>query len=188
MDLTLSSSERLEVEAGEDIIRKVYTEVHDGILEIGIRNITWHLGMHEPIKVLINAIQVESLSTSSGATVMGTNILKGRNLNLDASSGSSIKINIQEEALQANASSGGGLAIQGNTDNEEFTASSGSSIKSRGLISQYSRANASSGAEIQLTARKSLSGNASSGGSIIYSGNPAQVNKDKSSGGSIEPE
>jgi len=186
--LTMGNSERVEIQAGDQIIQKVYTEVHNGVLEIGIKFGSWHNTSHESIKAYVSATQISSLNTSSAANISSTNTIKGKNLKLDASSGSTIKIDLQEEAVQAETSSGANMILTGTTQNSNLEAASGSSIKSSELVSEYAKASASSGAEIHLLAKKSLVGEASSGGSVNYRGNPAQVEKNKSSGGSVEQE
>jgi hypothetical protein len=186
--LKMGTSEHVEVQAGEEIIRKVSTEVHNGILEIKLKTMGWHFGSHQNIKVYVSAIQIQTLNATAGASINGTNLLEGKNLEMDANAGASIKIQVKEEALKASSGSGAEIELTGNSANEELEASSGGSIKAGDLVSQYSTANASSGGEVHLNAQKSLTGEASSGGSITYKGKPAQVNKNKSSGGSIEEE
>jgi hypothetical protein len=64
-------------------------------------------------------------------------------------------------------------------------ASSGSSIDADQLKAQRVKADVSSGATIKCNVEEELIAEASSGGSVKYSGSPKMVDVDKSSGGSV---
>ena len=71
------------------------------------------------------------------------------------------------------------------TNTIELDSSSGSSIDADELTCIEAYANASSGANINVNVSDKLTASASSGGDIDFEGNPKNVNKDTSSGGSV---
>jgi len=189
LQLTMGNSEKVEIEADEEIMGKVFTEVHNGVLEIGVHNKAWSWNNgHHNIKAFVSARELNRIHTSSGSSLIGHNTLSGSHLDLSTSSGSSMKLKIEESEIIANASSGSKMELEGRTNLEDLSSSSGSSLLSENLMSRKAQANASSGASIHLRVQEVLDAKASSGGSVLYAGNPNQVNKDKSSGGSIEKE
>ena len=82
-------------------------------------------------------------------------------------------------------SSGSDVRIKGTTINHTASASSGSSIDAFALKSDHANASASSGASINIYASIKMDGKATSGADIDFKGNPAAINKETSSGGSI---
>ncbi len=64
-------------------------------------------------------------------------------------------------------------------------ASSGSHIHASDVKALKVKADVSSGASIHVNAEEELIAEASSGGSVKYTGSPTNVDVDKSSGGSV---
>ena len=106
-------------------------------------------------------------------------------LDLDASSGSSIKFYVNAEDVTSETSSGANIKVFGKSKSFSGKASSGSSIDADELTCFEAYANASSGANINVNVSDKLTASASSGGDIDFEGNPKNVNKDTSSGGSV---
>jgi hypothetical protein len=62
---------------------------------------------------------------------------------------------------------------------------SGASFDGEGLKCETANVDASSGAHAEAFAARSADGNASSGANVTFHGNPAILEKDSSSGGSV---
>lgn len=187
--LGIGSTEKVEIETNENLISKVTTEVHKGILKISINQSSWGLNNnHREIKAFVTAKQLESIHASSGSSIMGISEITGDHLSLEASSGSETTLQIKESETVVQSSSGSSMILKGKSDKIELSASSGSKIKADELNSETAIVEASSGSDIYLSVSKSLDAHASSGSSIHYSGKPGSVSKDKSSGASIDAE
>ncbi|MCF6168356.1 head GIN domain-containing protein [Lutibacter sp.] len=180
--LTQGNSINLEVEADENIIGLLITEVKNNELNIYFEKNVYRAKARD---VYVTATHISKIKTSSGASVKSDDILQVNSLILDASSGSSIKIYTNAEEITSSASSGASIDIYGKTTSFSATASSGSSIDADELKTVNTYAKASSGANIDLNVSKKLTAKASSGGDIDYEGNPTDVNKETSSGGSV---
>jgi len=187
--LTMGNTEGAEVSASEKNMRYVRTEVEDGILHIYYKHnegvFNWNSG-HRTIKVKVLARRIESVAATSGSDVLGQNLINSDRLKIQSSSGATLKLDIATNDLDMSASSGADAELKGKATNVNGSASSGAGIKAGDLLTQSSKLEVSSGANISVSISKSLDGHASSGGSISYRGNPQNVTKDKSSGGSIE--
>jgi hypothetical protein len=115
---------------------------------------------------------------------MGTIVTE--RLDLKSSSGSGLKLNnIKAQAVTCSSSSGSNIRLSGETITFKSNASSGSHINAEDLTTKISQADVSSGAGISTHVTDELNAHASSGGSVSYVGNPAVLNKSKSSGGNI---
>ncbi len=180
--ITQGSVADLNVEADENILDLLITEVKNGELKIYFdKNV--YRAKERNVYLTIN--KISKIKASSGASVKSENTLQVSSLDLDSSSGSSIKVYVNADEISSEASSGANIDIYGETESFSANASSGSSIDADELKSIDAYAKASSGAHINVNVTGKLTANASSGGDIDFEGNPTHVNKDTSSGGSV---
>jgi len=180
--LTQGNDTSLKVEADENIIDLLVTEVKNDVLYIRFEKNVYKA---KAKNVYLTADGFSKIKTSSGAHVRSENTLKIPDLNLDSSSGSSIKVHVSANDISSSTSSGANMDIYGKTKTFSASASSGSSIDADELEAEDVTARASSGANINVYANGKLKARASSGGDIDYGGNPGTVDKDTSSGGSV---
>lgn len=170
----------INVEADENIIDLIGTDIRDGRLKIhAIENIG-----RATKNIYVTLPEVTSLSTSSGADLIAQNTIRTNRIELDASSGSDLEVEVDAEEVSADTSSGADIKISGRTDLFYADASSGSDIKARGLMAKRCTADASSGADISVNVSETLTADASSGADISYTGD-ATVQKKKSASGSV---
>lgn len=105
---------------------------------------------------------------------------------LEASSGSSLDgSGLQLVDLDVDVSSGAQMHVSGVCKTLRVGISSGASFDGEGLKCEAANIDASSGAHAEAFATRSADGNASSGASVTFHGNPASLEKDSSSGGSV---
>lgn len=180
--LSQGNSTDLKVEADDNIIDILITEVKNDELNIYFDKNVYKAKARN---VYLTTSDISRIRTSSGASVKSENTINTNNLNLDSSSGSSIKIHVNSNEVKSESSSGASIHIYGKTNTFSANASSGSSIDADELTCVDAFANASSGANINVNVSGKLTANASSGGDIDYEGNPTNINKDTSSGGSV---
>ena len=180
--LTQDNSTELKVEADENIIDLLVTEVQNNELKIYFEKNVYRAKAR---KVFLTTDNIKKIKTSSGASVKSENTLQLTSLDLDASSGSSIKVHVDANEVTSETSSGANIDVFGKTTTFSASASSGSSIDADELKSVDTYAKASSGANINVNVSGKLTAKASSGGDIDYEGNPKDINKNTSSGGSV---
>ena len=170
----------IKVEADENIIDLIGTDVNNNVLKIhAIENIG-----NATKTVYVSLPNISELKSSSGANVTATNTIKSDKLTIDSSSGSLVNVNIVTDELTVDASSGANLKILGEATNATIDASSGSNVSGKELTSKTCNAEASSGANVAIYVSETLHADASSGGNISYSGK-AKVNSNKSVSGSV---
>lgn len=168
------------VEADENVIELIATDIKDGKLRIHtVENIG-----RATKNIYVTLPNVTVLESSSGADLIGKNIINSQKLHLEASSGSDLEVEVIAKEIEADASSGADIKISGQTDILYADASSGADIKARGLMSKRCNADASSGADISVNVSETLTADASSGADISYSGDP-KVSQKKSVSGSV---
>ncbi|MEJ1223709.1 head GIN domain-containing protein [Sediminicola sp. 1XM1-17] len=178
--VTQSDEFKILVEADENIIDLIGTDIKNGTLKIhAIENIG-----RATKKIHVSLPIISALSSSSGANLMSNNQIEADKISLEASSGADLEVSVVASEVNADASSGADIKLSGQANMLYADASSGSDIKARDLMTKICNADASSGADITLNVSESLTADASSGADISYTGE-ARVQKNKSSSGSV---
>jgi len=180
--LTQGNSTEINVEADENILDLLITEVKNGELKVYFDKNVYRAKARN---VYLTTTTISKIRTSSGAFLKSENTLQVKSLDLDSSSGSSIKILVNATEVTSESSSGANINVFGNTETFSVKASSGSTIDANELEAVDVYAKVSSGANINVNVSGKLTAKAGSGGGIDYEGSPKEVNKDTSSGGSV---
>lgn len=200
-----SETEKVVISAPENIINEILVDNDGGKLHIhykkGIRvmnshNVKAKIYTKDFSKLTANSaasIRIKdkftqdklSIDISSAASVSGD--LEANDFDISAGSSSSYSGKIWAVDLDIEASSAASLDISGKSKNADISSSSGSSISAKDVIADNVKADASSGASIQISAVNSLNAEASSGGSVDVSkrGDLKNITKHESSGGSV---
>ena len=183
VEIKQGSSYKVRVEADDNILEDIETEVSGGVLTIEYRK---GVDINDAtMKVYVETPSLRSVDASASATVKVEGILRSdKSLHFEASSAASIEAEIDAPSTKIEASSSGKVVLKGRTKDLDAEASSAGSIEARELLSETARAEASSGASVEVHASLKLNGEANSGGSVSYRGEPA-VSKEENSGGSI---
>ncbi|WP_346856206.1 head GIN domain-containing protein [uncultured Draconibacterium sp.] len=184
--LTMGTSEEVKIVADDDIIDDLKTEVKDGTLHIYVKQNNWfNWGGNKTRKAYVTVTELVALHASSGSDVRSENTIKGTSLEVKASSGSDVVLDVFYKNLSVDTSSGSDAKISGRVKTLEAESSSGSDIKAEGLEAQIGKLKASSGSDITVTVTDELYARASSGSDIKYYGNPQIRDTDESSGGDV---
>ena len=122
----------------------------------------------------ISCKDLHATSNSSGDIYFGGSKCQQADLQCNSSGDLHIK-GLECTHLIATATSSGDLRLQGKCEQAKYTASSSGDIDAGNMEARHVDANASSAGDISCHASESLDAHTSGGGSIAYSGNPAQV-------------
>lgn len=188
--ISLGNNESVKVVADDDIIDKLKTEVRGGTLHVYMKDNNWldnifNWGHSHSSKVYVTARELKSIDASSGSDVKSENTLKGDVLKVEVSSGSDVNLDVVYKEISLSSSSGSDARLTGKAKYFTANSSSGSDINARNLQAQICKVSVSSGADASVTATGELKANASSGGDIVYYGNPEVVDINESSGGDV---
>ena len=182
LDVYVTNGDEFEitVEADENIIDLIATDIKNDRLRIHAEE---NIGRATK-KVFVTLPEITGLKSSSGAHLSTENLVRTDKLEIDASSGANINIDMDVNEVDIDASSGANLSLSGDAQSVFVDASSGANINAKKLISKVCRADASSGGNVSVNVSDDLTADASSGGNISYSGE-AKVTKKKSVSGSV---
>lgn len=187
--LTAGQEESVRIEASDEIINDVGTEVRNNTLHIYMKKRNWlnffNWRKIGTIRAYVTVTSLNNLKVSSGAKARTETTLDGNSLGIDASSGADLILDLIYRDLKVDSSSGSNIRISGRCKNLETNSSSGSIIDARKMEALNCVADVSSGANISLSVTGELRARASSGGNIRYAGNPNIKDFNSSSGGSV---
>jgi hypothetical protein len=152
----------LEIEADDNILPLVTTEVSNGVLRIRSRT---GFSVNQPIKLKITAPNLEGLS-ASGAGKIEVSGLQNERFELDSSGAPTIKISGETKALEINANGAGKI------DAHKLRAQT-ADVESNGV------------AKVEVFASEELKASVSGPSQVVYSGDP-KVTKSVNGPGSVE--
>jgi hypothetical protein len=150
----------VEIEADDNLLQFIKTEVNDGRLEISTEQ---RISTSNPIRVRISAPNIERIQASGASKVSLTDV-KNSDLALDVSGASKIK-------------------LVGETGNFTVETSGASHIDAENLKSENASIDASGASNVSVNVLGELKSDASGASTITYTGTPKNVIK-KSSGAS----
>ena len=192
IELRLASGTAQHVDATADDaeqLGRLKTEVRDGVLKITFErklNETWTMAKTRHLRVHVTATALTALYASSGSTVEVDGAFTTDKLDVQVSSGATLKGSFTSTDLHAQVSSGGVATMGGNAQRLDVGASSGGVFKGGELLARACDASASSGGTVDVAVQETLTAKASSGGDVRYSGSPKDVTRHTSSGGSVK--
>ncbi len=180
--ITEGNPSTVKVQADENLHELIVTEINNGELFI---HATKNIGKSSAKKVIVTVTNLEKISSTSGASIYGTNLFQNKKLCLYASSGSTQSFRVKTESLVCNASSGANIAISGTSKSIDAKATSGSVINAQKLKTNTCATNANKGGKIDVYCTNEIYAKANNGGNISYSGNPKQVTTSNAVAGNI---
>lgn len=181
--VTQGNTTDITVEADENIIDLIRTDVENGALRIHTEK---RIGRAKSKKVHVTLPDITRLTASSGADLESRGTISTDKLVLDSSSGADITVMVKANEVTCDASSGADIRVSGTAETLIADASSGSDIRAGDLEVKNCIAEASSGADITVNASEEIDARASSGGDIKYTGSPNVVKKNSRLSGSIK--
>ncbi|MDP2069589.1 MAG: head GIN domain-containing protein [Lutibacter sp.] len=182
LTITQGKPTSISVEADENVIDLLITEVKNNELNIYFEKSVYQAKARN---VYLTTENISKIKASSGASVKSENTIQAETLELDSSSGSTIKIHANANEITSESSSGSNITIVGKSNSFTANSSSGSSINAKDLKTVNALTKASSGANIDVNVTGKLTAKASSGADIDYEGSPETVDKETNSGGSV---
>ncbi|MEO8233793.1 MAG: head GIN domain-containing protein [Flavobacterium sp.] len=185
-EVTQGNDQKVIIEADDNLQDGIITTVSNGVLKISSKYNNYHNLKSKMIKVQIP--NISSLETTSAASLVTKNIIKGNNIALKSSSASNLNAKIEADQITLEATSGSDLNVEGKALEVTTSSSSGSSIDAKNLLANNINSQSSSGSTTIVNPILKLKAHASSGSSIGYSKTPKSLTIEENSGGSVDKE
>ena len=187
IDLYLSPGDEAVAVSGSksEYTNRIKTEVQSGVLKIWFEakgiNINWN--ENRRLKAYVSYKTLQSLTASGGSDVLVDGSIKSGELRINLSGGSDFKGKVEVENLRVAQSGGSDINIAGKATTLSVEAHGGSDFNGYDLITEICDLEASGGSDIEITANKELSAQASGASDIHYKGQP-NVKEARASGAS----
>jgi hypothetical protein len=177
------SKEEARVEVSGADLDDVVTDVIGSTLKIEMRG---NKNYRNPnVTVYVTYKSVDEIDASSAASVDFKSVIKEESLEIDVSSAARVRAEISVEELDVDISSSGDVELSGMATSQQVDLSSAGRYDGSDLVSEYADVEVSSAGNAKVNVTQKIRAEASSGGSIYYSGNPEKVYADSSSGGKV---
>ncbi len=185
IDLLLRQGDRFVVEVqSDDDASEIITEVRAGKLEIRReRSFGFHWGDAGSVHVTLP--KLVALTASGGSDVRAEGALTGDALRIDVSGGSDVVIEVAVDTLELNASGGSDVNLTGTARAARLASTGGSDVNAGRFTAGEANVNSSGGSDLVIAVRDKISGHASGGSDIAYSGQPSSVDIDTSGGSDV---
>jgi hypothetical protein len=180
--ITQGTSEKVTVEAKDDILHHLYTEVTAGVLKIGVKGRVINTG---EMNVYVTVKEFKSLESGSASKVQGEGKIVTGDLRISSGSASAVKIDLKCDKLEIRSGSAAKIRISGSAQSVSIESSSAASVDLYDLKAEKGEIEASSAASVKVHITREVEAKASSAAHISITGNPASRNSTSSSGGSV---
>ena len=185
VDLVVTQDKSFQVEVLTDgDLDDVITEVSRGILEIKQKSNSW-MSWNDKVEVRVSLPMLEYLNASGGSDVENRGTLHGDFLEIKASGGSDVELEISYERLEIDCSGGSDVELAGNAMKLELESSGGSDFDGADLIVQEADVNSSGGSDARIRVNKRIYARASGASDITYYGSPEYVDVNSSGGADV---
>ena len=180
--ITQGTPAKVVVIADNNLHEVIETKVEGGVLKVYVNeNVRWA----KEKKVMVTVDKLSGVETTSGANAWSQNQIMSENLELKASSGANLTMDVNANYLKADCSSGANIKLSGSAKEADMETSSGANLKGEELKADNCKMKASSGGNVSSTVNGRLDAHASSGGNVVYYGEPKETDVNTSSGGNI---
>jgi hypothetical protein len=187
--LTQGNTESVKVEAPEEVISRITTEVDNGVLKIyNKHNEMFHfddLFRHKKILVYVTIRDVNSIVVSGSGDVDFRDGLHADKMSLRVSGSGDVNGELQVKNLETSISGSGDVRISGHAETSAVRVSGSGDYSGRGLITQNTDVHVSGSGDASVYASEKINASVSGSGDISYGGHPKNVMKSKSGSGDI---
>jgi hypothetical protein len=170
--LTQGEGEALVIEAEDNLIPVLETEVRGDTLHIGTKNNTT-LRPTQPIRFYLTMDEISGLDVSGSGNISADSIIADP-LTLDVSGSGDIKIDsLDAETLDVDISGSGNVDVTGRARDQVINVSGSGNYQAADLDSESVDVEVNGSGEATVWARETLDAEANGSGSVNYYGSPA---------------
>ncbi|MEJ8802557.1 head GIN domain-containing protein [Pontibacter sp. H249] len=170
VEITQGSKESVRLEAEENLLDNIRTEVRNGVLHIyNDKSLSSTKGM----KAYITIKELNKVDISGGVKVEGKSTFKTNTMTLDMSGGSKVNLAIDTKQLKSDLSGASKVILTGKADELRMEMSGASNVDASELVASDVRVGASGASKIKVHANKTLHIDASGASAVYYKGTPS---------------
>ncbi len=173
VNIVQGSECRLEIEADEDDLAKIETDVKNGKLEIKTRN--WTTNLSGNVIINITMPELEGLSVAGSGNIIASSKFNCEELDLSVTGSGAIKMeNLTALEIDAVITGSGNIMLNGEpAANElELTITGSGNYSAEGLKINEARISITGSGSAKVHVVKELNTNITGSGNVLYQGDP----------------
>jgi len=137
------------------------------------------------VMVTLNYVTLSSIAVSGGADVTTTSLFKADKLAVDLKSGGMLYLDADVEFLSGKLTEGSLLTAEGYATSMDMTVATAATLSAYDLECEKVKIITGSGGKAKINVETELDAEAASKGYVSYKGTPSKINRNASSGGTI---
>lgn len=182
VELSQGNELKLQVEADENLVALIRTEVKNGVLNIYHED---NINNAKTLKVHVTFKQLDAITASGGCDIVSKQKLSFGMLKVNLSGGCDLTLNCKADNLVFTNSGGCDTKLTGEATNCTFSTSGGCDVDAKEFYLKNCTISASGGSDVLVNASGELTMEATGASDITYYGNPAKVSKSAHGGSDI---
>ncbi len=181
VELRQGDRQSVVVEADDNVLDVVATEVRGSVLHLGFKPGTrlWHVTR---LRFTVTAPSIEGIRITGSGDVRCADRLRADSLSLSISGSGSIDADVDTEALSLDIQGSGAIAVRGRTGDQSISLGGSGNVSSRDLVSADARVHVSGSGNVSVTASRTLDIDMSGSGHVQYGGGAAPTIRSSGSG------
>ena len=181
--LSLGSTQSVIVEADENLMPLIRTEVSGGILKIDNKK---PIHDSKSLKVYITVTDLKKIEVSGAVDLQTQNKLTLNELEIEISGATDATLDLAVQKLVVSSSGGSKLKFSGMANKVDMDVSGAVDIHAFDLLAEIVSLSISGAGDAEINVTKELNAEISGAGTVRYKGDPAKVDSNVSGAGSIK--
>ncbi|HXH20353.1 MAG TPA: head GIN domain-containing protein [Chitinophagales bacterium] len=179
--LVKGEEESVTLESEKTELDNIVTEVEENKLKVRMKMTYFQ---DKDVKVVVTYKQLEEISAGAGAHIDAGTIEESKVI-LKANSGSQISAEVIAGWLEAESTQGAIMHLSGKVKSIDATVNTGGQLNGFQLNADSAKVKVMMGGLAKVTVKEKLDANVTMGGNISYKGNPREVKRSDTMGGTI---
>jgi hypothetical protein len=185
--ITQGSAESVKVEAPDDVIGRIVTEVKDGVLQIYTKkgdNGNWNWG-NKKIVIYVTAKDITTIGLAGSGNVFFKNGIKTNALSLKISGSGDILGKVDVQSLESSVAGSGDIKVSGRAQNSTVKVVGSGDFTAGDLVTANTKVNVVGSGDARINVTQKLEASVAGSGDIAYTGGAKQVSKSTAGSGDI---
>lgn len=183
VELSQGDAESLSIEADENLMKFIRTEVRGGVLKIYVDE---PVNSSKGLKAILTFKSLESMDFSGAVNVKGMNSMHFDQLEVELSGATELALDLQAASLGLDVSGASKISLAGEAKNVDADCSGASKIFAENLKTSTFSFESSGASKAEIWVTDELRVSASGASSIRYKGEVKKIKVDTSGASSVE--
>lgn len=186
--ITQGNNESVKVEADDEDIDKIVTEVKGGVLKIYTKStsgITWNWGRDRKRVIYVVAKDLNSVSLSGSGDVFFKDGLRTNDLVVNLTGSGDITGKVDVKNLQSSVVGSGDVTLTGRAESSSVRVAGSGDFTGKGLVTVSTKVTVVGSGDATVNATQAINASVSGSGDIHYTGAAKQISTSKRGSGDI---